>query len=111
MGETTYGIEALKKVVKLVGDSALFTSDILDGFSIGDIGQALTVFSDLRKVLADKDLIIPEFKDLTAEEKSELTQYVAISVRFPKDVVIEGYIEKVLEFAISLSGLLQFFKN
>lgn len=107
MGETTYGINTLKEVIKLIGDIELLTSDAVQGFSLKEIGEALTVFGDLKKVLADKALIVPEFSDLTEDEKAELTQYIKEAAKFPKDVTIELYVQKALEFAVALSGLLK----
>ncbi len=104
-GPKRAGTDALKLVLQGIGDAANLASQVSTGFKIGELLLLVQLGQDVTAILSDKDLIIPQYLDLTDAERQELTAFVASNVKFPASATVESYLQKLLDVAIALSKL------
>lgn len=100
----------LKDVVKAIGDTELLISEITQGFSFAEVGQLVAVAQDLPKVLKDASVLFPEFSALDDDARADLIAFVQVNCKFPSNLTIEAWVQKVLQAAILLSSILPLFK-
>ena len=99
----------LKDVVKAIADSELLVSELTGGFSFAEVGAIVKVAGDLPAVLKDGSVLFPEYASLTTEQQADLVAYVQANCKFPANIVIESYVQKVLQAAILISSIYQIF--
>ena len=99
----------IKNVVKAIADSELLVSELTGGFSFSEIGQFVAVAGDLPAVLQDGSILFPEWASLSSDQQADLVAYIQANCKYPANVVIEAYAQKVLQAAVLVSSLYQVF--
>jgi hypothetical protein len=97
---------ALKDLIKTAGDAGLLLSDLTKGFKLAEIGEGLTVGQDLQALLSEAPNLLIQYKGLDDAARADLVAEVAKDITFPANVTVQQWIERVLDFAISLSSLI-----
>jgi len=106
MTNETYGIESLKAVIDVGISFPMQAAKTVKGkFKLIYILAFLDEARLLTEVLADKEMILKEFKDLTAEEKTELIAHAKESFDLPDDSV-EILVENALTWGVSTITLI-----
>lgn len=101
------GIDNLKKAAKLlVSFGKEIETAAKGGFQITDLFGFIDEISQIPEIINNKTAILEEFKDLTAEERSELLEYVKIELVL-EDKNLENIIETALVTGISLLALVE----
>lgn len=95
----------LKELVKAISDAEVLVSDLTQGFSFSEVTELIALATDLPAAIKDANLIFPEFKALDDAARSDLTAYVVAHCKFPANIAVEVWIEKVLTSIIMLSGI------
>lgn len=97
---------ALKDLIKGVGDAGLLLSDLTKGFKLSEIGEGLQVGQDLQALLTEAPALLAQYKALDDTARADLVAAVAQDISFPANVTVQTWIERVLDFGIALSALL-----
>lgn len=101
--------QEIQEVIKAIADTELLVSEITVGFSFSEITQLVAVIDDVPKVIADASLVIPQWEGLDDAGRAELVAYVQQNCKYPTNVTVEGFTQKVLEAAVLLSKIYQVF--
>lgn len=105
------GIENLKKVVgTLITLAQTAETSLADGFQTSDLFAFIPVLSGIPDLLKNKDAIVQEFKDLTADETKELVDYVEQNFTIANKKV-EDIIVAALDAGVSLFILVEKIKG
>lgn len=106
-----FGIENLKKGVKLaLGFTEQTVTSLKDGFQYTDLLSYLDELMEVPGVVKAWSQIIQEAKDLDADERKELAQYVADNFDIPDDK-IEAVIEHSLQWLVETIALYEQWKE
>lgn len=106
------GIESLKTVAKFGIELGEKAADALaDGkVSATEAFGFLPTLMAIPGILAQKDDVVAEFKDLTSEERSELNAFIAAEFDIANDA-LESKIEKGLSAVVAILDLVSAFQN
>lgn len=106
-----FGIENLKKAALLaIQFGQQIEQSSKEGFKITDLFSFVDEIAQLPGVIASKDQIVQEFKDLTSEERAELVAYIETTLTL-ENKKVEELIEAGLEFLLSLLILVEKIKG
>lgn len=95
------GIESLKAAVSVaISFPIQAAKTIKNKFKIWDLLAFADEFKELAIVIADKDSVVEEYKDLTKEERLELLEYAKDEFDIPDDTV-EVFVENALTWVDS----------
>ena len=100
-------IAQLKGVVKAIGSLTDVISDLSDGISFSEISKILGTVGDIRMILGDIALTIPNWESLTDADRGELQSYAVTVIEFEANVKVEEAVEKIVKAAIALSAVYQ----
>lgn len=100
------GVEELKAVVLLGLHLGELVDSLSNGIGLDDIGPALRIVKDAKPALdaVKSGKILPEVKDLDAEEKEALKVWISEELDIADDA-LEAVIEKALSVIIDLTDL------
>jgi hypothetical protein len=99
------GTDALHTVLRGVADAAYLASQLSGGFSFQELASLIQLGQDVTAILSDAGKIVPEYTDLTDDERTELVAWVSFNVKVPASATAEIYLKKLLNAAIALSAL------
>ena len=94
----------LKELLKAFSDLELLSSELLGGFSFGEIGKIIAVGNDIPAVVKDASVLWPQFVALDSAAQADLVSYVQANCKFPDNLAVEDVIQKVLSAAVMISG-------
>ena len=97
----------IKSVIQAISDAELLGSELMHGFSIAEISQFVALASDLPIIIQDVSVVWPEFMALDDAARSDLVSYVQANCKFPANVTVEAWTQKVLSAIILLSSIFQ----
>lgn len=95
----------LKMVVKALGDAANLVSELVKGFSFSEISEGYALSQEVKEIMKNPTILLPEWEKLDDEARNDLKAYAAANVKIPANMSVEGYLEKVLASAIALSAV------
>lgn len=100
----------LKEVLKAIADTELLISQVVSsGFTFSEIGQLITVAQDFPPVIRDGSVMLPEWISLDDDARTDLMNFIGQNEKFPANVTIEQYTQKLLTAAILLSKIVALF--
>lgn len=105
------GIENLKKAAKLgvqLGMQIEVAGE--DGFQLTDLFGFVAPLSQLPAIIADKDALVAEFKDLDGDERAELLAYVETELTL-QNKKIEKLVEGGLGILVSLLQFIDVYRE
>lgn len=107
-----FGIENLKKVVQFGAKLGEGVADIFeDGkVELGEAAALLPTLMEIPGILANKDKIKDEAKDLSDEERAQLKEVFATEFD-PADDALEDKVEKSINAAVAVLDLIDAFKK
>jgi len=101
--------DAIKQIVKSVGDLSALISSITQGFSFAEVTELIAIAADLPAVIKDAPAVAAQYAALDDESRADLVSYVAQNVSFPANVAVQEGIVLVLDAAIALSKVFSLF--
>ena len=101
--------QALLNLLKTISDTEILISDLMDGFGVEEITNLIALGQDISPLLKDATIIIPQWTQLDDAARSELVAFVNTNCKFPENVAIEQWTQKVLSAAVLLSKIYQVF--
>ena len=107
-----FGIENLTKVVEFGAKLGEGAANILeDGkVELGEAAALLPTLMEIPGILANKDKIKDEAKDLSDEERAQLKEIFAGEFD-PEDDAVENKVEKSINAAVAVLDLIDAFKK
>ncbi len=99
----------LKELIKLIGDSEVVASDLADGFNFSDLVGLIAFARDLPPVLQDPELLFPEWVALDDASQADLVAYAQNECKFPKNMNVEAWVQKVVSALVFLSSIIAIF--
>jgi len=106
-----FGIENLKKLVKFACDfTKQAASSLADGWQWTDAFAFVDEMASIPGVIKSLPAVKQEIADLSAEERTELFNYLAEEFDIPNDKT-EAFIEHSVAFAISALALVEEWKS
>jgi len=101
----------LKDLVKTIADLMLLIGNVeSNGFSFSEVGEIITLIGDGKTLIADAPFLLDEYKDLNDAAKADLISYIQANVQFPPNANVADVVQKILELAVSVSGVFALFK-
>lgn len=97
-------------MLRAISDAEILLSEISTGFSFNELGLLIKVGNDLPVVLQDAAVIIPQWEALDSAAQADLVAFVQANCKFPSNLVVEAYVQKLLSAAVLLSSIYQLFK-
>jgi hypothetical protein len=101
--------QELKDLVKTISDSEALVSELTQGFSFSELSSLVALAGDLPMLSSDGPLLVPEWEALDDAARNDLVQYVQATCKYPSNIAIESYVQKVLSAAVFASKLFQIF--
>lgn len=106
MTNETYGIESLKAAVDVAISFPMQAAKTIKGkFKLIYVLAFIDEFRELAEVVSDREMIVNEFKDLSAEERRALVDHAKEKFDIPDDKV-ELFVENALSLGVSLVTLI-----
>ena len=100
---------SLKDLVKSVSDLCALISDSTTGFSLKEITDVVALGEDVQVAVADAPSYLAQYKGLDDVARADVDQAIAAEVKFPANLSVQSYVQKVLEGAVALSTLFSLF--
>jgi hypothetical protein len=95
----------LKALVKAIGDTEVLVSEIVGGFTFAELTQLVAVATDLPSIVSSASLDFPEWSALDSASQADLVAYVQANCKYPSNMNIEVWVQKVLNAIILLSSI------
>ncbi len=106
-----YGIENLKKIVKVACDfTKQAASSLMDGWQWTDFFAFVDEMAAIPGAVKSLPEVMQEIKDLQPEERDQLYAYLVEQFDIPNDKV-EAFVEDAIAWAISTVSLVEKFKS
>lgn len=99
--------DELKKIIHGIGDACHVISDVSGGLTFSELPEVLTLVSEVKDVLRDGGLAIPEWESLDDAGRAELEAFAVSEIQLPLNVTAQQYVQKVLKAAVALSAVFQ----
>ena len=99
----------LKDLVKTIADTEVLVSDLTGGFSFREIADFIALMGDVPIISPDGPLLFPEWEDLDDAARNDLVQFVQATCKYPANMTIESYVQKILSAAVLASKIYQLF--
>ncbi len=111
MTNETYGTESLKAAIDIAISFPIQAAKTIKGkFKLIHILAFIDEFRGLAEVVADREMVVKEFKDLTEDERQELIAHAKETFDLPNEDV-EAFVEYGLMWVNSTVTLIQLAKG
>lgn len=106
MTTETYGIESLKAAVDVAISFPMQAAKTIKGkFKLIYVLAFIDEFRELAEVVADREMIVNEFKDLSPDERLAIVAHAKEKFDLPDDKV-ELFVENALSLGVALVTLI-----
>lgn len=95
----------IKKLISFVADSEALAAELLTGFSFQEVVDLIRVATEVKSDIGSPDVYIPEWEALDDAARADLIAYVTTAIKYPANVQVEVWTQKLLQAAVLLSQL------
>lgn len=103
------GVAALEQGILFISSTEGLVIGLLNGLSMDDLSAALAVIKTVPTLISGLTQIVPEYLELSDDERAQLVQFVSDNVKLPNNTSAQTFTQNALKALIGLSALISLF--